>query len=67
MLWSSMDSAGSVVKNLTVMQRLQEILWVQFLGQEDPMEEGMVTHSNILALENPMDRGVCWASVHWVT
>ena len=31
---------------------------VRFLGQEYPMEEKMVTHSSILAWENPMDRGV---------
>ena len=24
-------------------------MWVQFLGREDPLEEGMVTHSSILA------------------
>ena len=24
-------------------------MWVQFLGQEDAMEEGMTTHSSILA------------------
>ena len=23
--------------------------WVQFLGQEDPLEKGMATHSSILA------------------
>ena len=23
--------------------------WVQSLGQEDPMEKGMATHSNVLA------------------
>ena len=23
--------------------------WVQFWGQEDPLEKGMATHSNILA------------------
>ena len=23
--------------------------WVQFLGQEDPLEKGMATHSGILA------------------
>ena len=28
-------------------QEIQEI-WVQSLGLEDPMEEGMVTHSSIL-------------------
>ena len=32
---------------------------VQFLGQEDPLEEGMVTHSSILAQRIPMDRGAC--------
>ena len=25
--------------------------WVQFLGQEDPLEEDMATHSSILAWE----------------
>ena len=24
-------------------------MWVRFLGQEDPLEEGMATHSGILA------------------
>ena len=27
--------------------------WVQSLGQEDPLEEEMVTHSSILACEVP--------------
>ena len=26
-------------------------------GSEDPLEKGMATHSGILFLENPMDRG----------
>ena len=30
---------------------------VQVLGQEDPLEQEMVTNSVILAWENPMDRG----------
>ena len=30
---------------------------VQSLGREDPLEEGMTTHSSILALRIPMDRG----------
>ena len=38
----------------------------QSLGQEDPLENKMATHSNILA-ENPMDRGTWWATVHRVT
>ena len=35
------------------------------LGQEDPLEEGMATHSSIL--ENPMDRGAWRGTVHGVT
>ena len=27
--------------------------WVQSLGQEDPLEKGMATHSNILAWKIP--------------
>ena len=27
--------------------------WVRFLGQEDPLEEGMTTHSSILAWRIP--------------
>ena len=33
------------VKNLPAMQET----WLRFLGQEDPVEKGMVTHSSILA------------------
>ena len=36
----------SMVKNLPVTQET----WVQSLGWEDPLEEGMATHSSILAL-----------------
>ena len=38
-----------MVKNLPTMQET----WIPFLGQEDPLEEGMTTHSSILALEYP--------------
>ena len=34
-----------MVKNLPAVQEI----WVQFLGQEDPLEKGMATHSSILA------------------
>ena len=34
-----------MIKNLPVMQET----WVQSLGQEDPLEEGMATYSSILA------------------
>ena len=32
--------------------------WVQSLGWEDPLEEGMATHCNILAWRIPMDRSL---------
>ena len=38
-----------MVKNLPAMQEA----WVQSLGQEDPLEEEMVTHSSIFAWEIP--------------
>ena len=40
---------------------------VQSLGWEDPLEKEMSTHSSILAMENLMDRGAWWATVHGVT
>ena len=39
---------------------------VRSLGQEDPLEEGMATHSSILAWRIPMDRGAWQAAVHGV-
>ena len=44
------------VKKLPAVQETQET-WVQSPGEEDPLEEGMATHSSILALRNPMNRG----------
>ena len=37
------------------------------LGQEDPLEEGMATHSSILTLRIPVDRGAWQAIVHRVS
>ena len=37
--------------------------WVSSLGWEDPLEEGMATHSSILAWRIPIDRGAWWAIV----
>ena len=37
------------------------------LRWEDPLEEGMATHSRILAWRIPMDRGAWWTAVHGVT
>ena len=41
--------------------------WVRSLGWEDPLEEGIATHSSVLAGRIPMDRGAWWATVHGVT
>ena len=41
--------------------------WIRSLGWEDPLEEDMATHSNILAWGIPMDRGAWRATVHEVT
>ena len=41
--------------------------WVRSLGKEDPLEEGMTTHSGILAWRIAMNRGAWWAAVHGVT
>ena len=40
---------AQTVKNLPAMQKT----WVLFLGWEDPLEEGMATHSSILAWRIP--------------
>ena len=40
--------------------------WVQSLGWEDPLEEGMATHSSILAWRIPIDTGAWWVTVHKV-
>ena len=39
---------------------------VQFLGREDPLEEGMATPSSILAWRIALDRGVWWVILHRV-
>ena len=61
MLWHNRDGlfevtnlkqgfpGGSVVKNLPAKQET----WVQSLGQGDPLEEEMATHSSMLILEIP--------------
>ena len=53
---------AQLVKNLPAMQET----WVPSLDWEDPLEEGMATHSSLLAWRIPMDRGAWWATVHSV-
>ena len=55
--WASLWLSG---KNLPAMQETQ----VRALGEEDPLEKEMVTHSSILFLGNPMDRGAWWVTGH---
>ena len=41
--------------------------WVGSLGWGDPLNDGMATHSSILAWRISMDRGGWWATVHGAT
>ena len=51
-----------MVKKLPAMQET----WVRSLGWEDPLEEGMATHSSILAWRISMNRGAWRATIHGV-
>ena len=42
-------------------------MWIPSLGLEDPLEEGMATHSSNSCLEIPMDREAWQATVHGVS
>ena len=43
------DCVAQTVRNLSAVQKMR----VRFLGWEDPVEEGMATHSSILAWRIP--------------
>ena len=51
-----------MVKNPPTIQET----WVPSLDWEDPLEQGMTTHSSILAWRIPMDRGAWQAKDHGV-
>jgi len=51
-----------MVKNLPAVLET----WVQSLGWDDPLEEGMATHSSMLAWRIPMDRGAWRATVQGI-
>ena len=57
--WAS--QVAQRVKNLPAVQETQE-MWVWSLGWEDPLEEGMATHSSILVWRIHMDRGA-WRAI----
>ena len=56
--WASLVT--QMVKNPPAVQET----WVQSPAWEDPLEEGMATHSSILAWRIPMDSGAWRAIVH---
>ena len=58
--WASL--VAQMVNNLRAVQECQ----VRSLGWEDPMEEGMATHTSILAWRIPMDRGAWQVIVHGI-
>ena len=58
--WASL--VAQMVKNLPAMQKI----WVPSLGWEGPLEEGVATHSSILAWRIPMDRRAWRATVRAV-
>ena len=53
---------AQTVKNLPAIQTR-----VQSLGQEDPLEKAMATHSSILAYRIPRQRALVSYIVHGVT
>ena len=55
--------AAQLIKNPPAMWET----WVQSLGWEDPLEEGMAIHSSILLWRVPMDSVAWWATVHGIT
>ena len=49
------------LRQLTNMPQMQDT-WVQSPGWENPLEEGIATHSSILAWRILMDRRAWWAT-----
>ena len=48
--WVHFKVVAQMVKHLPAMQET----WVRFLGQEDPLEKGLATHSAILVWRIPL-------------
>ena len=65
MAWLIFMGASLVAQTVKNPPTMQET-WVLSLGWEDPLENEMATHSNILAWEIPMNRGAWRATVHGV-
>ena len=63
LLYSWASLVAQMVKNSPAMWEI----WVQSLGWEDPLEEGVEIHATIPAWRIPMDREAWWATVHEVS
>ena len=57
-----LESSGHKTQVVLVVKNLQETqeTWVQFLGGEEALEEGMATHSSILAWGIPWTEEPAW-------
>ena len=58
--WPSL--VAQTVKNPPALQET----WVPSPGWEGPLQEGMATHSSILAWRIPMVKGTWWATIHGI-
>ena len=58
MTWASL--VAQMVKNQLAIQET----WVQSLGWEDSLEEGMATHPSVLVWRILMDEEAWWATIH---
>ena len=73
LLWSVLLHQGERYRHLTIGLQVAQLgknphpvweSWVWSLGREDSMEEGIATHSSILAWKIPIGRGAWRARVH---
>ena len=62
-LLSTLSLVAQTVKRLSTIQET----WVRSLGREDPLQEGMATHSSILAWRIPWTEEPGGATVPGVT
>ena len=54
-----------MAQTVKILPPVQET-WVQSLSQEDPLKKETAIHSSGFHLENSMDKGAWWATVHGV-
>ena len=59
-IWASL--VAQIVKNPHAMRET----WLQSLGWEDALKEGIAIYCSILAWRIPMDRGAWWTTVRAV-